>query len=109
MDRKMLGKIFRYILMTCFITFMALYLSNLSGYTEYQNRKQVELTGKQIKKFENDVASGKKIDMEDYLKTTNRDYQNALSRVGLKISKVAGNGIKEVVSSSFKFLSKLNE
>ena len=109
MNRKSLKKVFKYTFMICFITFMALYLSNLSGYSEYQNRRQVELTEKQIKRFESDVASGKKIDMEDYLKTTDRNYQNTLSRVGLKISNVAGRSIKKIVGDSFKFLSKLNE
>ena len=44
MNRKSLKKVFKYTFMICFITFMALYLSNLSGYSEYQNRSQVELT-----------------------------------------------------------------
>ncbi|MBQ9011365.1 MAG: hypothetical protein IJ093_01810 [Bacilli bacterium] len=109
MNRKTLNKLFRYVLMICFVTFMALYISQSNGYMEYQNRKQVALTEKQIKKFEEDVASGKKIDIKKYIKTSDKNYQNGLSRIGLKISRVAGSGVKNVVGKTFKFLSKLNE
>ena len=53
MDKRKISKrIFRYIVSILFAVFMALYLSQGSGYLEYQNRKQVALTQKQIKKFE---------------------------------------------------------
>ena len=107
--RKFLKKSFRMFISICFVTFMALYLSQNTGYVEFQNRRQVELTEKQIKKFEEDVAAGKNIDMKDYLETYDYDYQNKLSRLGLKISNVTGKGVKTVVEKSFKVLSKLAE
>lgn len=107
--RKILKRIFRYSLLICFATFFALYMSQSTGYVEYENSKQVALTEKQIKKFEADVAAGKKIDMEKYLKTNEKNYQNVVSRLGLKISDVAGSSVKKVVESGFKLLSKLGE
>lgn len=107
--RKFLKKVFRMFISVCFVTFMALFLSQNTGYVEYQNRKQVELTEKQIKKFERDVAAGKNIDMKDYLETNNYNYQNKLSRLGLKISNITGSGVKTVVEKSFKVISKLAE
>ncbi len=107
--RKILKRVFRYSLMICFISFLALYMSQRTGYVEYENSKQVALTEKQIKKFEADVAAGKKIDMEQYLKTNEKNYQNVISRLGLKISKTAGGSVKTIVESGFKVLSKLGE
>lgn len=107
--RKLLKKIFRTFISVCFITFMALFLSQNTGYVEYQNRKQVNLTNKQIEKFEKDVANGKNIDLKDYLQTNNYNYQNKLSKIGLIISNVTGNGVRKTVEKSFKILSKLAE
>ncbi|MBR2833415.1 MAG: hypothetical protein IKE75_03175 [Bacilli bacterium] len=107
--RKFLKKVFRMSISICFITFMALFLSQNTGYLEHQNRRQVELTEKQIKKFERDVALGKNIDMKDYLETYDYDYQNKLSKVGLRISNFTGNGVRRIVEKSFKVLSKLAE
>ena len=107
MNRKILKRIFRYTFLTCFVTFMALYISQSAGYVEYENRKQVALTESQIKKFEADVAAGKDVDVEEYLKTNEKNYQNSLSRLGLKISKVAESGVKSAVDTGFKFLWEL--
>lgn len=107
MNRKLLKKGFRLGIMICFVTFLALFLSQSTGYVEYENSKQVALTEKQIKKFEKDVAAGKKIDMKQYLETNEKNYNNSISRLGLKISKTAENGVKTVVESSFKLLSKI--
>jgi len=109
MKRDNLKKVFKYIFLTLFVTFMALYISQSAGYIEYENRKQVALTESQIKKFESDVAAGKKVDVEKYLKTNEKNYQNGISRFGLKISKVAESGVEKMVETSFKFLAKLAE
>ena len=109
MNRKHLKKIFRISIMVLFVTFLVLFISQSSGYVEYENSKKVALTKKQIEKFEADVAAGKKIDMEKYLKTENKNYQNTISKTGLKFSTVTSNGVKKVVEKSFKFLSKLAE
>jgi len=109
MKRDSLKKMFRVCLLTLFVTFMALYISQSAGYIEFENRKQVALTENQIKKFEADVAAGKKVDVEKYLKTNEKNYQNGISRFGLKISKVAQKGVKTAVETSFKFLAKLAE
>ena len=105
--RKISKKIFRYVVSICFATFMALYLSQSTGYIEYENQKQVRMTKKQIEKFEKDVAEGKQINMQKYLKTTKKDYQNKLSKTGLTISKAAGSTIESAISHTFKVLSKL--
>ncbi len=107
--RKILKKTFRVFISVCFVTFMALFFSQNTGYMEYQNRKQVNLTNKQIKKFEQDVATGQNIDLKDYLKTNNYNYQNKLSKIGLKMSDITGKTIRKAVEKSFKILEKLAE
>ncbi|MCI9585499.1 MAG: hypothetical protein HFH45_02545 [Bacilli bacterium] len=109
MNRKKLGKIFRFTTLTLFITFVALYISQSAGYVEYENRKQVALTQNQIKKFEADVKKGKQVDIEKYLKTNEKNYQNNISKVGLKVSKIMEKGVNKAVDVSFKFLGKLSE
>lgn len=109
MNRKVLKKVFRFTFMICFVTFLVLYISQSTGYVEYENSKKVALTDAQIKKFEKDVAAGKKIDMKTYLKTNEKNYNNGISRLGLKISKIAEGGVKTVVESGFKALSKIAE
>ncbi len=93
--------------MVCFVTFLALYISQSTGYVEYENSKQVALTEKQIKEFEADVAAGKAIDIKKYVKTNEKNYQNSLSKMGLKISKMSQQGVKSVVEGGFKLLGKL--
>ena len=54
-------KIFKSVLMILFIIFISLYISQSSGYYEYEQYKKVELTKEQIKKFEQDIKDGKKV------------------------------------------------
>ena len=107
MNRKSLGKIFKFVFMTLFVTFIALYISGSTGYFEYQTRKQVALTEKQIKEFEKDVKEGKKVDATKYLEVNQKNYQNKLSGTGLKISETMKKGVNKIVDVSFKFLSNL--
>ncbi len=109
MPRKHLKRIFRFCLLTFFITFIVLYISQSAGYVEYENRKQATLTQKQIKKFEADVKAGKNINLKEYLKTNQKNYQNKLSGFGLDVSKKMEKGVNKVVDISFKFLSDLAE
>ena len=57
-----INKITKYLFLSLFITFLSLYLSQNTGYFEYQNQKKTALTEKQIQKFEKDVKNGKEID-----------------------------------------------
>lgn len=107
MKHKKLNKAFKFILLTSFITFFSLYLSQSTGYYEYKNSKKVSLTNKQIEKFENDIKQGKKIDIENYINANNKSYQNALSKAGLNISATTEKVIRKFINGSFKVLSNL--
>ena len=92
-----------------FMSFLVIYFSEITGYYEYQNYKKTNLTNEQIKKFEEDVKSGNKVDINEYLIVDERKYNNTLSKLASKlsnsISKIVNNGVKY----TFKYISKLIE
>ena len=58
-------------------------------------------TKEQIEQFENDVQSGKNIDIKEYLKNTDKDYQNKISKVTLSISENISKYTKKGVNIIF--------
>lgn len=105
---KKLNKIFYYIFLVLFMAFFTLYSAGKAGYYEYtQNQKKV-FTEEQIKKFEEDVALGKDVDIEDYL-IVKENFQGENKRIGLKISELIGTYTKLGVNKIFKILAKLVE
>ncbi len=108
MNLNLLTRIFKVSMLICFATFMALYVTNKMGYDEYRNSKKTVLTNEKIKQFETDVAEGKNVTLEDYL-PKEINYQNKLSRLGLKISDTTSLLVKSAVQKSFKIISKLGE
>lgn len=56
----MKGKnLIRIIILTLIITFIALYITQLTGYYEYTENKKTTLTTEAIERFEEDVKQGK--------------------------------------------------
>jgi hypothetical protein len=81
-------KIFMLIL---FIIFLALYLSQATGYHEYEQYRRVRITEEKIKQFEQDVKEGKPIDVDKYVEDIERDYSNKASQAGFKTSNFIEN------------------
>ena len=102
------GAIIKYIFLSLFLIFIALYFSASAGYFEYINGKKVALTESQIKEFEKDVAAGKKVDALKYTEE-NGNYQNRISKLGLSISDISYKIINKGLGLSFKALEKLTE
>lgn len=90
-----------------FLLFVALYVAFETGYYEVEERKKVSLTEEKIKQFEEDVANGKQIDLQDYLGETKKDYNNPTSRLGLFLSDKIGEYAKDGIDNTFKFLNKI--
>jgi len=107
--RKLYTKIFRFCFTLSLLTFLALYFSQATGYYDYKEHKKVILTNEQIKKFEEDVANGKNLDIEEYLINTNKNYQTKMSKMGLKISEIIGEYARNGIESTFKILNNLVE
>ena len=106
MKTKTLNKIFKYIFIVFFITFLALYVSQSTGYFEFQNKQKATLAKNQIKKFEEDVKKGKNIDIDNYV-TPPKNYDNTIAKAGLKVSETAEKYVQKIITGSFKLFSKL--
>ena len=99
-------KVFNTILLILFLTFIGIYVTNASGYQEYEMHKKAELTKEQIEKFENDIKENKNIDVNDYINENITDYSNEFSKKSLTISNFMGKYIKDGIISTFNFISK---
>lgn len=108
-NNKVKLKIFKTFIIILFIIFVVLYFSEASGYYEFQNRRTKELTDKQITKFEQDIAKGKNVKIEDYIVTKDNDYSNNLSNAGYSISKGISSIVEKGLNNTFSVIIKLIE
>lgn len=106
-DKK--NKMYKFIFMVFFISFIVVYFSELTGYYEYQNHKKSTLTEEKIKQFEKDVAEGKEVDINDYVVVETKNYNNGLSKLTSKLSDGISSLVQSGVENTFKFLSNLVE
>lgn len=105
--KKLLNKIFKRVFLAILIAFTAIYVSQATGYFEYEQHKNVVLTNEQIKKFEQDVKDGKDVDALSYLKEEGKDYSSKLSRFGLKLSENLSKMVKNFMDKTFKVLNDI--
>lgn len=106
---KIYNNFFKFIFIILSVSFLTLYISNETGYFEYQQRQNVILTKEKIEKFENDIKNGVNLDLEAYLENTQKNYNNKASKTGLFLSNKIGEYAKDVIETTFKFLSDLIE
>lgn len=106
---KIYNRIFKYSFWILFITFLALYFSQATGYIEFKQHKKVVYTKEQIKRFEEDVASGKNVQIEDYMETNQKDYSNRASDFGLSFSETMGRIVKTGIEGFFAVIGKMVE
>lgn len=104
--QKLFNNIFKMLFWIFIISFGVLYISQATGYYEYELHKKVVLTEENIKKFEKDVAEGKNLSIESYLEKPNRNYQNKISSLGYNISSNIGRYVKDGIENTFKFLNR---
>ncbi|MEG1495294.1 MAG: hypothetical protein RSA91_05620 [Bacilli bacterium] len=103
MESKKVGG---YLFLFLFLAFVGLYFTASSGYYETEERKKTELTAEQIKIFEADIKNGKQIDIENYLKLNEKNYDNHVSTVALSISEKIGLTFEKGINSFFKAVEK---
>ncbi len=106
-DKK--GKIYKFIFYIFFVSFLVIYFSELTGYYEYQNHQKTTLTEEQIQKFEENIKNGNKVDINEYLISDTRKYNNSLSKLASKISDGISNIVNNGVEYAFKYVLKLIE
>lgn len=107
MNKK--NKILKTIIFLCFISYLTFYTAGKAGYFEYNERRKMTFTKEQIEQFEEDVKSGKNIDIKEYIKNTDKDYQNRLSKTTLKVSEIIEKYTKKGVNIIFTKLGNAIE
>ncbi len=90
-----------------FISYLALFISQKSGYVNFQNYKKTALTKEKIIEFEKDIKNGKKIDIEKYQVDVKKNYGNKLSNTGYFISNNISSLVYKGVISFFNTVGKL--
>ena len=98
--KKKVTKVFKFMIVILLFLFVTLYISDKNGYFAYSNFRRNILTEEGIKQFEEDVASGKAIDIENYIEK-DVDYSNNISRTSLHISNKIGGYIRSGIVSFF--------
>ncbi|MBE6138240.1 MAG: hypothetical protein E7173_00660 [Firmicutes bacterium] len=106
---KRRNKIFRWTMFFLFLLFLTLYLSQATGYYEYEQSRKTAFTEEQIKQFEQDVKDGKEIDVNSYLENTNKNYQNNISKATLSISEAISKYMKLGIEKMFEGIAKIIE
>lgn len=89
------------------VMFLFSYFIGTTGYYEYNLQNKKNLTEEQILSFEKDVAEGKEIDLNMYLKETGVDYSNKLTRTTSEVSIKVNNFLKNFLADTFHLLEKL--
>ena len=100
-------KIFKVFIILLFLSFLVLYFAQKGGYYERINNEKRELTDEQIKKFEEDVKSGKKIDVDSYLIINDKKYDNRISNFGLATSNFIAKYFKKGIIKVFSGIDKM--
>ena len=104
------SQVAKFFLAFLFLLFIGLYFTASNGYYETEERRKTTLTEEQIDKFEEDVKNCKQIDIEDYLKLNEKNYDNKISTIALnlskEISKTFGKGLDYIFSSMAKAVNE---
>lgn len=90
------------LLLGIFILFLALYFGKYT--TNYYENQKV-LTDEAILKFEKDLKDGKEIIPENYI-VKEKNYNNKISKIGIKTSKFIENSFHKILKFLIKELNK---
>ncbi len=102
-------KLFNYIMLSLFVVFLGYYISAIKDGGNIINKKKTYLTKESIKRFEEDVAKGKEINVENYVVNVKRNYDNKYSKFGRYTSKILGNTFKWGINKTFSVIDKMVE
>ena len=96
-----MNKVIKIILLIIMILFLSLYFSNYNN--EYYETKTY-LTEEAIKRYEKDLKDNKTITSNNYV-PKEKDYNNKVSKIGLKSS----NLLDKIINKSLKYIAKYIE
>ena len=98
--------IFKFFFLVLLTIYTFLFFVVNAGYYEYESYSKKRLTDIQIKKFEQDIKNGVRIDLENYY-TDDDSFNTGEKRLGLKISLLGSKLIKKGINTTFDLVSKL--
>ncbi len=87
------------------IIFLVVYFGMASGYLEVEQQRKTALTKEAMEKYEKDLKSGKKIDLNSY-QPKEKTYSNKISNVLLKTSGVIEKGFNSIINYLFSEVDK---
>ncbi len=105
--KKLYSKIFWKLFLALLFGFLALYVSAATGYYEFEQHKKVTLTTEKIVEFEQDLKSGKKIDVKNYLDEKEENYENNFSKTGIMFSNIIEECVQNGIQNVFDFLNNV--
>ena len=105
--KKIITKVFWKSFLVLLIGFTAIYVSEATGYYEFEQHNKKVLTEQKIKQFEEDVANGKNIDINDYVVNNKQNYETKLSKLGDKMSTSVKKIIVEGLNNTFDFFNNI--
>ena len=105
MNEKKKKNWFLSVLGVLFIIYIALYMMDNLGYYNIAAKNKV-ITEEKLEEFEEDVKSGKEIDLKEYVRDTT-NYKNTYSNIGYNISIGIDNVLNKGLSNVGKILKKL--
>lgn len=96
-----LQNLLKLIVIMLILSFASLYITTAGGYYEYTLSNKNILTEEAIKRFENDVASGKEIVASNYI-AEQKDYSNTANTFANKLSNLISTTYDKVMRFVFK-------
>ncbi len=100
-------KFFKFCCFLLLFIFICSYFIEISGYYEYNLANKKNLTNWQIQQFEKDIKEGKSIDLNRYLKDTQNDYSNKLTRTTSETSLRLNEYLKQIIGNTFSVMKRL--
>ena len=98
-----MNKIIKLIIISVMILFLSLYFSRYS--TNYYEDKK-EITNEAIKRYEEDLKQGIKINPSNY-QEEEKNYDNKISKIGIKTSKLIEKSFEKGLKFVMKKLTQL--
>lgn len=95
-----------FLLLSSFVITMIL---STNGFYQSELKKKTVLTNEAIKLFENDIKTGKDIDINNYLDLKKKNYDNNFSKSGRYISKKVNKIISFGMEKTLKIIIKAIE
>lgn len=100
---KKFKRVFELLACLLVILFLVVYIGQATGYYQITENRKTSLTEDAIRRFEDDVRSGKEIIASNYL-VKEKNYNNNISILGMKISQFIERGFNKFMTFVFKEL-----